>query len=104
MNLNKLNLTKGEIWKLCLKILNSFGKEGWSFGGFIWIMVKSQDFTHKLQLKGEDFASSGGGGHSLSWLDFHFLQLILASKQTFHFNRNQREPRQNSKQVSSKQF
>jgi len=59
-------------------------------------MVTSYDFTHRL--RGEDFASSGGI-HRPSWLDFHLLQLILASKQTFCFNRNQNEPRQNSKQV-----
>ena len=63
-------------------------------------MVTSHDFTHRL--RGEDFASSGDTHAFL--VRFSFFTVNLASKQTFYFNSSQNEPRQNSKQMSSKQL
>ena len=81
----------------CLKILNSFGKEvGHLEVSFeLWSHRKTQDFTHRLQLKGEDFASSrggGGGGGSQPFL-VRFSLFIVNSSQQANFPFQQKPKR-----------
>lgn len=48
-------------------------------------MVKSQDFTHKLQLKGEDFASSGGEGSQPFLVRFSLFTVNSSQQANFPF-------------------